>query len=92
VIIDFKRTDHDLSVGAPSFGRDGLDGTPLAGVVGNDLHRYSLQQHLYAEMAKQHGINVTLCFLLRLHPSFPSYELVRCVDLSNEAHQLLDSM
>ena len=89
-IVDFKRTDKNLSPEANDFGKPGVG--PMSGYPGNDFNKYSLQQSMYAVMAAQHGIRVDRCFLLQVHPSLESYILHECADFREEARQILDSL
>jgi len=89
VMIDFKRTTHDLAPDKHSFGKEGLG--CLEGVPANDFHKYSLQLSIYSVLCEHHGLHVDSLFILKLHNDIESYELVQCCDLVQEARAILSS-
>jgi hypothetical protein len=91
-LLDFKRSKRKLGGGQRGF--QGAMGTGVAShLAETDFHKYSLQLACYALMLEQtHGIAVDeRCYLLRMHPSLSTYELVQGRDLRKEALALLES-
>ena len=90
VMIDFKRTTHNLAPDTHSFGKEGLG--CLEGIPANDFHKYSLQLSIYSVLCEHHGLHVDSRFILKLHNDIESYELVQCCDLVQEARAILSSV
>jgi len=90
VMIDFKRTNHDLSPNTHSFGKEGLG--VLAGVPANDFHKYSLQLSIYTVLCEHHGIQVDSRYLLKMHPDMETYELAQCCDLVADARAIVEAV
>ena len=91
VIIDFKRTDHNLRYDAFAFGRK-MQGV-LNGYASNDHIRYSFQTSIYSLLFSDlTGKPVTEKWLLQVHPNLDSYNLIKCTNFEAEAKQMLLSL
>ena len=91
VLIDFKRTAHDLSSGAVPF-KGKMCGWPLEGHYANDFTKYSLQQSFYAVMVEQRmGIPIPANkrFLLQVPPGGTECNLIPCACFDDEVKQIL---
>jgi len=94
VIVDLKRTDHDLSPEKIPFGNK-LCNSPIEHLYASDFHKYSLQQSIYAVMFTQRtGLEIApgRRYLLQAHPSMPAVLWTQCLDLDKEARQLLNAL
>lgn len=94
VLVDLKRTDHDLSPAKIPFGYK-LCKAPIAHLYANEFHKYSLQQSIYAVMFLQRtGLEIASGrrYLLQAHPSMPVAMWTQCIDLDKEARELLNSL
>ena len=94
VIVDLKRTDHDLSAGVVPF-KGKLCNPPLERFYANDFIKYSLQLSIYAVMFQQRsGLEISFDrrWLLQAHPSNENVTWTQCRDLDDEARILLDSL
>ena len=94
VLVDLKRTDHDLSAGNVPFGEKTC-AAPLQGLYANDFIKYSLQQSIYAVMFEQRtGLQIDpgRRYLLQAHPSMPGAVWTQCRCLDEEARTLLDAL
>mgnify|MGYP001186682857 CR=1 FL=1 len=92
VLIDFKRTAHDLSSGAVPF-KGKTCSWPLEGHYANDFTKYSLQQSFYAVMVEQRmGIPIPANkrFLLQVPPGGTQCNLIPCACFDEEVKQILD--
>ena len=93
VLVDLKRTEHDLSEMSSPFAKRCK--TPLDGFVGTNLIKYSLQLSIYAVMFAQRtgfSIKPTDRWLLQAHPSNPTVRWVQCKDFDAEARFLLNNL
>ena len=92
VLIDWKRTDKDLTSDAVPFKAKRCK-WPLQGWFANEHTKYSLQQSFYAVMIEQRlGVPVppNKRFLLKVPPGGGSCELIRCANLDEQAKAILD--
>jgi hypothetical protein len=90
LLVDFKRVPKSLAPDEHDWGRSGVG--VMEGCLGNKYNQFSLQCHLYAAMAEQHGVNVDQCMILQMHEELPAYKLIRCCDLASEAKQILAAL
>jgi hypothetical protein len=94
VLVDLKRTDHDLSAGNVPFGEK-TGAPPMERFYANDFIKYSLQQSIYAVMFHQRtGLEIApgRRFLLQAHPSMPGAVWTQCRCLDDEARGLLNAL
>ena len=94
VLVDLKRTDHDLSPGNVPFGEK-VCAPPMERFYANDFIKYSLQQSIYSLMFQQRtGLEIApgRRFLLQAHPSMPGAVWTQCRCLDDEARQLLNAL
>jgi hypothetical protein len=94
ILVDLKRTDHDLSAGVVPYG-DKMCGPPMENFYASDYTRYSLQQSIYACMfAQRTGLEVPpdKRFLLQAHPSMPGAVWTQCRCLDAQARELLNAL
>lgn len=92
VIVDFKRTDKDLTAAAKPFKGKRCK-APLEGYYANENTKYSLQQSFYSVMIEQRmGIPVppNKRFLLKIPPGGGVCELIRCAVFDEQAKALLE--
>ena len=93
VIVDFKRTAHDLSASAVPFGGRRCAAEGMKHLYANDHTRYALQLSLYSVLLQQRtGIVVDPAhrWLLQAHPELgPRAIWTRCADLDVQARALL---
>jgi len=92
VLIDWKRTDKDLTADAVPFKGKKCN-APLAEYFANEHTKYSLQQSMYAVMIEQRlGIPVPpeKRFLLKVTPGEAACELVPCACFDAQASALLN--
>ncbi len=90
VLIDIKRTSHDLTADARAGNAQLKFPTTTKD---NKFHRYSLQNSIYSVMLEfLTGQDVGVCHLLQLHEKQPGFVLIECVDLRTEARQLLEAV
>jgi len=87
LLLDFKRVERRLDPEERDWGRGGVG--VLEGLRGNDFVKYSTQLHIYAAMCEQHNIAVDACYILKLHPTIPRYDLLQACDLKAEARAIL---
>ena len=88
VLVDFKRTDKDLTQSAPNYNKYGVD--VMQGVPFNPFFEYSLQAWLYASMLqKSTELEVSHCLLLQLFPTFPNYKVITCKHFQDHAEMIL---
>jgi hypothetical protein len=96
VVVDFKRTAHDLSPTAVPFGGVRCTGKGLQHLYANDHTRYSLQTSIYAVMLEQRtgtAIDPSKRFLLQAHPEMgPCAIWTQCADLDTHARALLNAL
>jgi hypothetical protein len=95
VIVDLKRTAHDLQETARPFGGKTCAAKCLAERYANDFTRYSLQTSIYAVMLEQRlgrAVRPENRWLLQAHPELESARWVRCACLDAEARTLLDAL
>ena len=91
-IVDFKRTNKNLSPDAHSFGKFGRVTSPMKGKPASEFYKYSLQTSIYACCISQRlGEEVSVSVLLKLFGD-TEYEVVECMDLRDEARLILDSL
>jgi len=92
VVVDLKRTEHDLSVGKIPYGDVACAAPQLEHLYASDHARYSLQTSSYCVMIEQR-LEVTIApedrWLLQSHPSMPKAVWIRCRDLDAEAREIL---
>ena len=90
-IVDFKRTENDLTSHAFHYGKyckGVLENIPLTPHT-----RYSFQQSLYAIMLERLiGSSISEMYLLQMHSNLDDYKLVRCTDYRPQARILLESL
>lgn len=94
VLVDLKRTEHDLSAGVVPFGEKTC-GPPMQTMYASDYIRYSLQQSIYACMfAQRTGLEIPpdKRFLLQAHPSMPGAVWTQCRCLDAQARELLNAL
>lgn len=94
VIVDLKRTDHNLSPNAPSFGKT-FKSDVLSGVELTDYNKYSLQTSIYCVMIEQRtGLSTPTKnrFLLQAHPSIDEAKWIECRNFDAEARALLNAL
>jgi len=94
VLVDLKRTDHDLSPTKVPFGGKRCM-PPLETLYASDFVKYSLQQSIYAVLFKQRtGLEIApgRRYLLQVHPSLEMARWTQCVDLDVYAVQLLNAL
>jgi hypothetical protein len=94
VLVDLKRTDHDLSADVVPF-KGKMCTHPLERFYANDFIKYSLQQSIYAVMFQQRtGLEIAFDrrWLLQAHPSKPRVVWTQCMCLDDEARLLLDAL
>jgi hypothetical protein len=92
VIVDLKRTQHDLSRSKIPYGDVACAAPQLEHLYASDHARYSLQVSIYACMLKQRlGIVVEPedRWLLQGHPSMPKAVWTQCRCLDAEAREIL---
>lgn len=90
VIIDLKRTHHDLSPGARA-GSAKLKFPQTT--TDNKFHRYSLQNSIYSVMYSHlTGEEVDVCHLLQVHAARVGFTQIECADLRAEARALLEGV
>ena len=88
VLVDFKRTDKDLTQSAPNYNKYGVD--VMQSVPFNPFFEYSLQAWLYASMIKKATtLEVSHCLLLQLFPTFPNYKVITCKHFEEHAEMIL---
>ena len=87
-LVDFKRTDKDLSAEACSFGKvcvGVLAGRPL-----NDHIKYSLQLHLYKHLFEAMGYGtIESCWIVQAHTDLMDAVKLPTTNLAKEAGALL---
>ena len=92
VVVDLKRTDHDLSRSKIPYGDVACAAPQLERFYASDHARYSLQTSSYCVMIEQR-LEVTIApedrWLLQAHPSMPKAVWIRCRDLDAEAREIL---
>ena len=94
VLVDLKRTDHDLSAGVVPF-KEKVCNAPLDRFYANDFVKYSLQLSIYAAMFRQRtGLEIAFDrrWLLQAHPSKSEVVWTQCRCLDTEAVALLDAL
>ena len=94
VLVDLKRTDHDLSAGVVPFGEK-MCAAPMENFYANDHIRYSLQQSIYSVLFHQRtGLEIPpdKRFLLQAHPSMPGAVWTQCRCLDAQARELLNAL
>ena len=94
VLVDLKRTDHDLSADVVPF-REKACRPPLERFYANDFIKYSLQLSIYAVMFFQRtGIEIApdRRWLLQAHPYNESLIWTMCRCLDTESILILDSL
>jgi len=90
-LIDFKRTDKDLSPSVFDFGRGGIN--EMQGKKGNDYNKYSLQLSFYAVMLEESaGITVPPDhrLLVQLHPTLERPNIVKAACFDTQARSIID--
>ena len=94
VLVDLKRTDHDLSADVIPF-REKTCRPPLERFYANDFIKYSLQLSIYAVMLEQRtGIEIApdRRWLLQAHPSKSDLVWTMCRCLDEEAVLILNAL
>jgi len=94
VLVDLKRTDHDLSPGIVPFGEKTC-APPMSSFYANDFIKYSLQASIYSVMFQQRtGLEIApgRRFLFQAHPSMPGAVWTQCRCLDDEARELLNAL
>lgn len=90
LLIDFKRVERRLDPEERDWGRGGIG--LMEGLRGNQFVKFSIQLHIYAAMCEQHGIPIDACYILKLHPTVPQYQLLQACDLKAEARAILAAL
>lgn len=92
-IVDYKRSDKDLSPDARAYGKTAIG--PLEGRSATPHLSYSIQQSMYRAMLLQRlgddRATVEWCKLVQQRPGASSANVVECEDLVVEARGMLDS-
>lgn len=94
VIVDLKRTDHNLSPDASSYGKT-FKSEVLSDVDLTDFNKYSLQTSIYCVMMEQRtGLPTPTRnrFLLQAHPSMDAAKWIECRNFDAEARALLNAL
>ena len=92
VVVDLKRTEHDISRGKIPYGDVACAAPQLEHLYANENCRYSLQTSIYCVMLHQRtGVTIASGdrWLLQAHPSMPKAVWIRCRDLDAEAREIL---
>lgn len=93
VMVDLKRTDHDLSPQKVPFRQKMCARGPMECYYANDFNKYSLQQSVYACMFKQRtGLEIEKRYLLQASVGMKSAIWTECRNLDAEAVALLNAL
>lgn len=90
VIVDLKRTSHNLA--ADARGGNAKLKFPTT-TIDNKFHRYSMQNCIYSVMYTfLTGEQVDELYLLQIHSDRSGFALIKCCDLRREARELLEGV
>jgi len=94
IMVDLKRTDKAIHCDMAPFGGK-MCNSPMDQHPSTDFTKYSLQISMYCVMLQQRtGITVPTGnrFILKVHPSLSTAELIPCACFDKEAIEILNSL